>query len=314
MSGLKEHGEALGLLARILPFSAVDGPGNRAVFFLQGCNFDCAYCHNPETRAACTGCGACIPACPAGALSPMERRGARTIPVQWDRARCRDCGACAASCPSGSSPRARLVTPTEALDEIASARPFLRGITVSGGECTLQSDFLVALLKGARNLGLPGLVDTNGGRPLAAEPRLLEAAEGFMLDVKAWNEDEHRRLTGADNGPVRDNLAFLAARGALYEVRTVITLRAPGFNAKPAESDTTSDDPQEGAFDLEETVRETALTLARAGSRARYRLIRYRPYGVRHERAALLREPGSALMARLTELARRGGAAEVIVS
>ena len=36
-------------LADIITFSSVDGPGNRFVIFLQGCNFDCISCHNPHT-------------------------------------------------------------------------------------------------------------------------------------------------------------------------------------------------------------------------------------------------------------------------
>lgn len=38
-----------GLVADTIPFSSVDGPGNRFVVFLQGCNFDCVACHNPQT-------------------------------------------------------------------------------------------------------------------------------------------------------------------------------------------------------------------------------------------------------------------------
>jgi len=38
-----------GLVAGTVPFSAVDGPGNRYVVFLQGCGFDCLVCHNPAT-------------------------------------------------------------------------------------------------------------------------------------------------------------------------------------------------------------------------------------------------------------------------
>lgn len=37
------------LVADTIPFSWVDGPGNRFVFFFQGCNFDCVMCHNPHT-------------------------------------------------------------------------------------------------------------------------------------------------------------------------------------------------------------------------------------------------------------------------
>jgi len=287
-----------GTVAKILPFSAVDGPGNRAVVFLQGCDFDCRYCHNPETRAACIHCGICVAVCPAGALAAVpvaEQAAAPAFPygirVDWDPTRCTACGACTSACPHDSSPKTTNMSPAEVLAAIERYRPFLSGITVTGGECGLQPEFLEALLAAARAAGLPGLVDTNGSTDYSRLPALVEAAEGFMLDVKAWDEAEHRALTGAGNRAVIENLRFLASAGKLYEVRTVV---APG------------------QFDALLTVRKVSEILVSSGSAARYKLIRFRPQGVR---AAWrdLPEPSDTLMEELAAIARDAGVKEVLI-
>jgi pyruvate-formate lyase-activating enzyme len=43
------HRSLTGYVADTISFSSVDGPGNRFVVFMQGCNFDCVACHNPQT-------------------------------------------------------------------------------------------------------------------------------------------------------------------------------------------------------------------------------------------------------------------------
>ncbi|PWX63734.1 glycine radical enzyme activase, partial [Clostridium perfringens] len=53
----------MALINKIIPFSCVDGPGNRMVIFFQGCNFKCLYCHNPETINKCISCGKCVENC-----------------------------------------------------------------------------------------------------------------------------------------------------------------------------------------------------------------------------------------------------------
>ncbi len=46
---LKHDGKVLGRLHSIESMGLLDGPGNRTIFFLQGCPLRCAYCHNPDT-------------------------------------------------------------------------------------------------------------------------------------------------------------------------------------------------------------------------------------------------------------------------
>jgi pyruvate formate lyase activating enzyme len=183
------------------------------------------------------------------------------------------------------------LTPADVLARIERYRPFLSGITVSGGECGLQSFFLEALLREADAMGLPGLVDTNGSTDYSLHPGLVAAAAGFMLDVKAWDDAEHGALTGASNATVLANLRFLADARKLYEVRTVVV---------------------PGRFNAEATVREVSRALAASGSDARYKLIRFRPQGVRAAWRGLP-TPDDATMDALASIARASGAREIVV-
>ena len=128
------------LVNKIIPFSAVDGPGNRTAIFLQGCNFSCKYCHNPETMHVCFNCGECIKYCPTGAISLVDGK------VVYDYKKCCFCDSCFKHCPNNSSPRVRNMTAEEVMVEVKKNVPFIRGITVSGGECTRWPKFLNELM------------------------------------------------------------------------------------------------------------------------------------------------------------------------
>ena len=263
---------------RIVPFSSVDGPGNRTAVFLQGCNFNCRYCHNPETIRVCTHCGACVSVCPVGALRIEDGE------VCYDWAKCKMCDACIHVCPHSSCPRIRNLSDEECMHEIEKQIPFIRGVTVSGGECTLHRDFLVALSRRVRAHGLGFLLDSNGNYDFSADGELLNAVDGVMLDVKAWDAENHLRLTGADNDLVKRNLDFLATAGKLEEVRTVV---APDW------------------MNPEETVEAVSRRLVSLGAaNTRYKIIRYRPMGVRSE----YRDQSVPTKERLNALAERANA------
>ena len=99
------------LVNKIIPFSSVDGPGNRTAVFLQGCNFNCVYCHNPETIQLCRNCGVCVEKCPTGALTWKDGV------VHYDPAVCAFCDACFKSCPHSASPRVRRMTAAQVMAE-----------------------------------------------------------------------------------------------------------------------------------------------------------------------------------------------------
>jgi pyruvate-formate lyase-activating enzyme len=204
-----------GLLADVVRFSWVDGPGNRYAVFLQGCNFDCLACHNPHTMPRAT-------------------------------------------------PRAKVVTVAEIVDDVRTYAPFLSGVTVSGGEATMQARFVVALFAALRDdpatSRLTRFVDSNGCADDRVWDLLLPLTDGVMLDLKALDVDVHRELTGTDNRAVLHSLDRLADSGALAEVRLLVV---PGHN------------------DSEDLLRRTGDYLASHAPGVPVKVIGFRPHGVR---------------------------------
>ena len=274
-----------GLVNRILPFSSVDGPGNRTVIFLQGCNFNCLYCHNPETIGKCRACGRCVSLCPYDALSIVAGQ------VKWHEEGCKYCDRCLEICNENSSPRPVKMTVDEVAEKIIAFKSFISGITISGGECTLQCGFIISLFRRVKEIGLTTFLDTNGSIALWQESELISLMDMAMVDLKSYDPKEHRILTCMDNEVVIENIKYLAKVNKLYEVRTVIV-------------------PE--TLNNYYNVDMISKLIVSLNSSIRYKLIRYRPKGVRLE---LIDSyiPRDEMMNELVKLAAGNGCENVIV-
>ncbi|PKF51825.1 YjjW family glycine radical enzyme activase [Enterovibrio nigricans] len=221
------------LVSRILTFSCVDGPGNRLVIFLQGCNFDCITCHNPHTINHCTDCGDCVAPCPADALS-FSAEGK----VVWDAAKCTHCDLCIDVCPHKSNPKIVSYSLDDMLALVRQHHFFLNGITVSGGEATLQLPFIIELFKAVKADSalshLTCFIDSNGSLSRAGWERVAPYLDGAMIDLKSWQSETHRWLIGRDKHRVIETIDLLADIGKLHEVRL---LHIPGKSDLDTEVD-----------------------------------------------------------------------------
>ena len=160
----------------------MDGPGNRFVLFMQGCDFDCRACHNPHTI-------------------PME------------------------------SVRAKRMTVEDVLVRLRESRAYLSGLTVSGGEATVQWEFVRDLFTAVRAdadlSGLTTMVDSNGNAAPQVWRALAPVMDGAMIDLKALDPEVHEELAGRSNEAVLASIRQLAGLGLLAEVRLLLI---PGRN------------------------------------------------------------------------------------
>ena len=130
------------------------------------------------------------------------------------------------------------VTLARAIEELGKYRHGLKtmagGFTLSGGEALMQHRFAVKLLSAARQMGVHTALDTNGFYGDRLTDAELEVADLVLLDLKAWDPERHRRLTGMEIGPTLEFARRLAARRRPVWLRFVLV---PGWTDDPAEVD-----------------------------------------------------------------------------
>lgn len=119
--------------------------------------------------------------------------------------------------------------PTDAavvLGTIARSAEFLRagegGVTVSGGEPLGQAAFTVELLRGAQAQGLHTALDTSGYLGSRLTDEMLPAADLVLLDIKAWDPQVYRDLTGVELAPTLEFAERLSSHCRPMWVRFVL--------------------------------------------------------------------------------------------
>ena len=179
-----------GMVVQLQHFSLHDGDGIRTTLFLAGCPLRCRWCANPES---------------------------------WEQTPLKDPG-------TGKSLR-RWMTLEEIMAEVHRQVIFYRasggGITYSGGEPTVQLDFLCSLVDAMSHWGIHQAMETCGYFDWEKTVVVLEKMDSIFVDLKVMDSLTHRELTGVDNLPILDNIRTMARLNIPLIIRIPLI---PGIN------------------------------------------------------------------------------------
>ena len=118
------------------------------------------------------------------------------------------------------------VTTESLMEKIKKIKPYIErsggGITISGGEPTMQLDFTLDLLKKAKEVGLHTAVDTSGYVDKSKFEKLLPYLDLVLLDIKVLDDYKHQELTGVSNKKTLEIVKLLEEKKQPYWVRQVI--------------------------------------------------------------------------------------------
>lgn len=96
------------------------------------------------------------------------------------------------------------------------------GVTISGGEPTMQIDFLLELLKGFKAMGLHTAVDTSGYVSMDHAQKIMDFTDLFIVDIKHMADTSCREITGQTNALAFKLLQHLARVGKDTWIRSVL--------------------------------------------------------------------------------------------
>ena len=215
-------------IADIQRFCMHDGPGIRTTIFLKGCPLHCAWCHNPETqwmqkellfhKEKCIGCLSCA-ACPQNAHIFSDTH-------KIDRSLCLYCGACVKACPTGALEICGDdVTAARLLESIEADRAFYvekGGVTLSGGEPLAQAEEVISFLKLCKQKDLNTAIETSGYFPSDILEHIVPLCDLFLWDIKDTCPKRHQQYTGVSNERIIDNLLSADRLGAHTRLRCIL--------------------------------------------------------------------------------------------
>lgn len=224
-------------LFNIQKFSVHDGPGIRTTFFFKGCPLRCAWCHNPESLAVkpellrhkekCSLCGECATHCKDGSITMKD--GDIHIDNKLFDGNEDILDECLKNALSIAG---RSYTLDQVMKEALKDEVFYQesggGVTLSGGECMMQIDFVEAFLKRLKERKIHTTIDTCGHVPTEYFERILPYTDLFLYDLKHTDIEGHKEFTGVDNQLIIDNLKYLSHQGAKVFLRLPIIV---GVNA-----------------------------------------------------------------------------------
>lgn len=123
-----------------------------------------------------------------------------------------------------SRANATVRTASDVVRDALRYRNFIRngGITVSGGEPLMQPAFVRAIFEEAKAAGLHTTLDTSGCLGDLADDALLEATDLVLLDIKSWEPDLYRSVTGVSLEPTLRFARRLEAKGVPAWIRFVL--------------------------------------------------------------------------------------------